>query len=237
MLKIILIALSRLKDLALENQTNLTLGHLGDIIERKYAEVDINKIKDIPDVIINNVLDRIEDRILSIENKKHVKETIQKLKQPGKPSVHSKMIVHYFIKLMEFQKDLQDKEMQIKDFCDICNTYMVDKRLIYDNINFRFSIKYEGKDNEERVIELRHLSSGEKQIVSLFSHVYLSGTRKYFVLIDEPELSLSVPWQRKFLIDIKKGEYCAGLIAATHSPFIYDNDLKKNTHGIGEFAD
>ena len=62
-------------------------------------------------------------------------------------------------------------------------------------------------------INQNDLSSGEKQIVSLFSHLYLSGKERYFVLIDEPELSLSVPWQRRFLEDIRGGHFCAGLVA------------------------
>jgi hypothetical protein len=56
------------------------------------------------------------------------------------------------------------------------------------------------------------------------------------VLIDEPELSLSVPWQKRFLVDIINGDFCAGLVAVTHSPFIYDNKLKPYAHSLGEFA-
>src|SRR5208337_1482539 len=67
-------------------------------------------------------------------------------------------------------------------------------------------------------------------------HLYLSGRDRFFVLIDEPELSLSVPWQRRFLLDIRKASFCAGLVAATHLPFIYDNELRKNTHAVGEFV-
>jgi predicted ATPase len=229
--------LDKLKEFTRENLNNLTLGYLGDVVDRKYAKVNVNQIKDISDETIDNVLNRIENTILSTENKQHVKETIQKVKLGGNQREHSKVVSHYFIKLMYFQKDIQEKESQIKKFCDVCNEYMVDKKLIYDSVNFKFSIKSKAdkKDDIEREIELRHLSSGEKQIVSLFSHVYLSGTKKYFVLIDEPELSLSVPWQKKFLIDIKNGEFCAGLVAVTHSPFIYNNELEKYAHGIGEF--
>ena len=72
--------------------------------------------------------------------------------------------------------------------------------------------------------------------MSLFSHLYLSGGQEYFVLIDEPELSLSVSWQRKFVSDIRKADFCTGLVAVTHSPFIYDNELRKYAHGIGEFV-
>src|SRR5271170_3642807 len=73
------------------------------------------------------------------------------------------------------------------------------------------------KEESTREIKLSHLSSGEKQIVSLFSHLYLSGGDQYFVLIDEPELSLSVPWQRRFLVDIRSASFCVGLVAVTHS--------------------
>lgn len=227
--------ITNLERFARGNLYNLTLENFGDVVDRKYMHVDINKIKNISDETIDNVLNLIEDRVLSKANKQHVKQTIQQVKQGKRLAEHLKVVSHYFIKILDFQQDLQQKEAQIKRFCDVCNQYMVDKKFSYDSVNFKFSIIAENKDNISREIELRHLSSGEKQIVSLFSHVYLSGTKNYFVLIDEPELSLSVPWQRKFLMDIKKGGYCVGLIAVTHSPFIYDNELKEYAHGLGEF--
>jgi hypothetical protein len=36
-------------------------------------------------------------------------------------------------------------------------------------------------------------------------------------------------------MDVKAGGFCSGLVAVTHSPFIYDNELKKYAHGLGEF--
>ena len=91
------------------------------------------------------------------------------------------------------------------------------------------------KNDRNQLIELKHLSSGEKQIVSLFGHIYLSEIKQFFVLIDEPELSLSVPWQKEFLVDIRNGGFCSGLFAVTHSPFIYDNELREYARGLGEF--
>jgi hypothetical protein len=79
------------------------------------------------------------------------------------------------------------------------------------------------------------LSSGEKQIVSLFSHIYFSGDKNYFVIIDEPELSLSVPWQQRFLPDIIDTKRCTGLIAVTHSPFIWENTLEPYVRSLAEF--
>ena len=142
------------------------------------------------------------------------------------------IIYHYFTKLINFQADLGDKESNIKSFCNLCSEYIADKEFIYRSDKFSFQIS---SAEHEKDIQLSDLSSGEKQIVSLFSHLYLSGRDKFFVLIDEPELSLSVPWQRRFLTDIKNASFCAGIIAVTHSPFIYDNELRKNTHALGEF--
>jgi predicted ATPase len=75
---------------------------------------------------------------------------------------------------------------------------------------------------------MRHLSSGEKQIVSLFTHVYIGDGPGLIILIDEPELSLSVPWQKQLLPDIRRSDRCRFLAAVTHSPFIFDNEIKRN---------
>ena len=65
--------------------------------------------------------------------------------------------------------------------------------------------------------------------------MYLENINEYFIIIDEPELSLSVEWQRHFLEDISKGNFCKGLFAVTHSPFIFDNSLDKYAHSMEEF--
>ena len=56
------------------------------------------------------------------------------------------------------------------------------------------------------------------------ARLYLSDKQK-IVLIDEPELSLSLDWQRKVLPDIIKSEMVVQLLAITHSPFIFENEL------------
>lgn len=233
--------LSQLNTFARESLNNLTFGYLGDIVEQQYATVDLKNIKGASDQTIDNILNRIQEHILSSDNKQHLRVIIDRVKTSEKQTEHTKVICHYFTKLMEFQKQLEVKEAQITSFCGVCNEYMDDKEFKYDMTSFKFSIerKVEGErritENKTDAIELHHLSSGEKQIVSLFSHLYLSGGKRYFVLIDEPELSLSVQWQRRFLLDIRNGKFCSGLVAVTHSPFIYDNELRKYAHGLGEF--
>jgi hypothetical protein len=97
--------------------------------------------------------------------------------------------------------------------------------VIFDDRKYAIEVRPEHGDQP---LELRQLSSGEKQIVSLFTHVYLGRVSELTVLIDEPELSLSVPWQKRLLPDIRASQRCRFLAAVTHSPFIYDNELRGN---------
>lgn len=116
-------------------------------------------------------------------------------------------------------------------FANICSKYFKNKDVVYDSTNFDFKIKPEFSNKD---IDLAYLSSGEKQIAALFSKIFLEN-KNCFIIIDEPELSLSVKWQKQFLEDIYKSDYCKGLFAVTHSPFIFDNELDKYAHGLDEF--
>jgi predicted ATPase len=225
-----------LDSFARESLNNLTFGYLGDIVEHKYASVDLKKIRSATAETVENILNRIQAPILSSANKQHLRQIISGVKSGGEQNEHAQVICHYFTKLMAFHEELEAREAKIVNFCRVCNEYMLTKEFRYDTSNFQFTIRPKGTGDDNSEIKLHHLSSGEKQIVSLFSHLYLSGSKNYFVLIDEPELSLSVPWQRKFLLDIKNANFCTGLVAVTHSPFIYDNELKKYAHGLGEFV-
>lgn len=227
--------LERLKEFARENLNNLTLRYLGDVVNREYQNVGMKQIADVSEDTVRAVLDRIHESILTKTHKDHLFSVINSARSADAPTEHEKIIYHYFLKLLGFQQSLQENERQISAFCDLCSEYIVDKRFVYDSQTFSFSIVPTDDTNNNRSITLSDLSSGEKQIVSLFSHLYLSGQQNFFVLIDEPELSLSVPWQRRFLTDIRAGQFCTGLVAVTHSPFIYDNALRNYTYSLGEF--
>ncbi|MBF0337440.1 MAG: AAA family ATPase [Nitrospirae bacterium] len=227
--------LKEIKDFIRENLNSLTLGYLGDVVDERYSEVKIEDIQNKSEDAIKLILDRIQENILSKDHKQHLLEKIKKVKQGGYLDEHAKVICHYLLKLLQFQEKLSSNESRMRTFCDVCNEYLVDKRLDYDSANLVFSIKLKEPSETRQDIELEYLSSGEKQIVSLFSQLYLSDEGRYIVIIDEPELSLSLPWQRRFLPDIKNGTFCSGLIVATHSPFVYDNELERYTHGLGEF--
>lgn len=144
-------------------------------------------------------------------------------------------IVYYFYSMLHNRYlQLRENEKIILEFFTVCNTYLCNKAFVYDEKKYKYNICVTD-GSQKRSIDLEHLSSGEKQVVSIFSYLYLAPMAKSIILIDEPELSLSVPWQRKFLLDISKGSKCAGVISVTHSPFVFDNDLKPYAHALEEF--
>ena len=76
-----------------------------------------------------------------------------------------------------------------------------------------------------RTIELENLSSGEKQLITIFYNLIFETRRNTFILIDEPELSLHVSWQEEFINDLIKIMEFKNLyfLIATHSPQIISN--------------
>ncbi|MEN9285543.1 MAG: hypothetical protein RLZZ179_3036 [Verrucomicrobiota bacterium] len=229
-------ALSGLERFARENLTSLTFRNLGDVVDRQYDKVEISELASVSESAVRSVIDRVPESILTWEQKSKLLSVINAARKTPPPDDYSKIICNYFLNLLHFQDVMQNRESAITTFCSLCSEYIRDKRFKYDRSQFAFRIvPTEQSTSTETDIPLSELSSGEKQIVSLFSHLYLSGTKSFFVLIDEPELSLSVPWQRRFLQDIRSGDFCSGLIAVTHSPFIFENELRPYAHSLGEF--
>ena len=88
------------------------------------------------------------------------------------------------------------------------------------------------------MLSLKELSSGEKQEVILLYELLFKIKPKSLVLIDEPEISLHIAWQKEFLNDLQK---IANLqkfkvVVATHSPQIINGkwDLMVDLEKIAE---
>jgi predicted ATP-binding protein involved in virulence len=140
----------------------------------------------------------------------------------------------YFLqKLIDIYNQQRIFDESIKNFRDVCNKYLVNKKLIYDESNIDIYIQLDGSSDK---LPLSKLSSGEKQIISIFSKVYLASEEcRFIVLFDEPELSLAIDWQQNLLPDIVKSGKCHFLLAVTHSPFIFENELEKYAIGLNVY--
>ena len=212
----------------------LTSNFFFDIINDEYSKFDFNKITNLDSFTTEQIFSRLDTAILSEENKGRLRNFIEVLKDTDRFSDRDKIFGYFIYKLSKLNEEQIKAEKSIQSFTETCNKYLYNKYLSYDSANFNITVK-DDYSFEDDPIQLQYLSSGEKQIVSLFSHIFLSNQNDFFVFIDEPELSLSVSWQRQFLPDIRSSGHCSGLIAVTHSPFIFDNKLDKYAHDISEF--
>ena len=147
------------------------------------------------------------------------------------------LLLDYFVMLMKIHDDTKAKDEAVNKFVQIVNGYLKlsngFKELSFNGSNLSVSILDSRLAKE---IKFDALSSGEQQIVSIFAKLNFSD-KKYIILIDEPAISLSVEWQRKFLPDICNSNNCSQLIAITHSPFIFENELEEYTDSLHSSSD
>ncbi len=72
----------------------------------------------------------------------------------------------------------------------------------------------------DREVPIERLSSGEQHQLVLFFELLFETQKNSLILIDEPEISLHVSWQKKFITDLMRIIELNGfdVVLATHSP-------------------
>lgn len=203
-------------------------GMISKFLDRKLEGCDEHKF-DYNEMSI--VLSRIGEN-MSKEDKTKI---LNQLKDDPFLSEQSFFLKYFLNQLLSVYKKQEKYDTAIKQFVRICNKYLTDKEFIYDESLVSLNLYRKNTDKNDE-LKLTQLSSGEKQIISIFSQLYLEPDKKYIILFDEPELSLSIYWQEKLLPDMLESGRCVFLLAVTHSPFIFNNNLKYSTIGIQEFA-
>lgn len=210
--------LGKIRALAMQGFNEMT-GFLlkqysvGDGIETKDKKIDLP----IARIVLDRLGDEIEDStkddiILLIKNNK-----IYEYDHRHLLNLLNKLIANY-----DQQKRYDDR---ILAFVQTCNKYLNDKFFLYNPSNLTLEIILDNQIAHNQTVKLTQLSSGEKQIISLFSKLYLESEEKSIVIIDEPELSLSIRWQEMLLPDIMRSKNCSFLLTVTHSPFIFENEF------------
>jgi predicted ATPase len=182
-----------------------------------------------PDTL-NIVLSRVGEKNISTFDRKKIEELVSSgdINLP-----EHQQLVYFLSKLVGLYEQQKEKDDSINQLAKICNGYLNKKRIIYDEANVDISII---QTRNSSPIDIKNLSSGEKQIISLFSKIYLESTEDFILLFDEPELSLSLEWQKLLLPDILRSGRCKFLLAVTHSPFIFDNELDLNASDLDIFV-
>ncbi|MDE2750485.1 MAG: AAA family ATPase [Chloroflexota bacterium] len=126
--------------------------------------------------------------------------------------------------------------------------FLSDERQLFEDIlNERFlfkSISIEADkglniiNEKNTTVDVSDLSSGEQHLLILYSQLLFETEPDTLVMIDEPELSMNVVWQRNFLKDLQRIIELRkfDVLIATHSPQIIHDKWDWVVH-LGEKVD
>lgn len=140
---------------------------------------------------------------------------------------HSKALKVYFDDFDKKYKVYEEFINKMDLFIGILNNKLKFKQI---KVNRRKGIEVvEENSDKKNTIKLNDLSSGEKQEILLFFELIFNTEKNITLLIDEPEISLHVAWQRRFMDDLisvsKHMKFTS--IVATHSPQIIGSHWEK----------
>ena len=215
--------LQKIKTVAINGFTKMTAVLLKQYLDEQISDLNDYKIEENRlSIALSRIGEEIDnndkERIIQLVNSNDIHNSENK----------------YLLNLIKNLIDSYEKQMpydeRVKSFVSVCNHYLNDKKYDYDESNLEIGIY---KENSKQQIDIQNLSSGEKQIISVFSKLYIEERKDCIILFDEPELSLSILWQKMFLPDIFKSGKCSTLIAVTHSPFIFDNEFDEYAKDMG----
>ena len=123
---------------------------------------------------------------------------------------------------IELSKESDKRKHEINTpvfkFLEIANSFLGE-----GNFNKSISIvagRLRIENKKQKDIEITKLSSGEKQLLILLLETLLQKNTPQIYIIDEPELSLHISWQRNIIKSILELNPNVQLIVATHSPEI-----------------
>lgn len=135
--------------------------------------------------------------------------------EPRNGRLLTQVLTPYLDGLEERMDGLESGRRAIAGYVDTINSFFEGKHL-----SFSPARGVEITDtNTQESLEPDQLSSGEKQILVLFSDVVALRERTRLFIIDEPELSLNPSWQRKLMPSFLASTEGSPmqLISATHS--------------------
>lgn len=188
-----------------------------DIIEEP-KEI-IKKIEEISERLQNSPFQINRDNSDDVD--KRLREQLKSFQADRESESIAKRVLSVYKNSLEKRLDEQKKAYSdIETYLESVNEFLERKKIKIDSTLYRKRPGLGVKIGDEELIHsLQILSSGERQIVGLIyaaSHM----TDGRVVLIDEPEISLHIDWQRKLLPEMVKQLGDKQLIICTHSPVI-----------------
>jgi len=160
------------------------------------------------------------------------KNNLYEIKQEnlGYSEADSKALLVYLNDLERKLGVFDDLLVKLELFTGILN----ERRFTHKTIEIDSEIGFYFKTITGKKLELIQLSSGEQHEVVLLYELIFNAEQNILVLIDEPEISLHVTWQKEFLNDLMRIIEIQNIqvIIATHSPSII-NDRWDLVYNLG----
>lgn len=147
-------------------------------------------------------------------NPEQYRDALLRLPDANAFRIADQVIRPFLYSLMARLDALEGPQRKIQTFLDEVNGFLTDKAMYFTPAE-GLQLRSIGGDN----LNTAKLSSGERQLILLLCNALLSGSDSVMFLIDEPELSLNVRWQRKVvsaLLNCTAGTPVQ-FILATHS--------------------
>ncbi len=197
---------------------------------------------------VDEYFNKVEKKILSETEKNTIATYFSQLKDitsqyQATPKDDSVKLLYglnasQFVKVNKLLKQFEKFETeskkaleQITVYLETLNFFLKDsaKQILFKEDTSELSFNTLDKNNKivTEYKDIKFLSSGEQQILILFSYIAFNSHDGKIFIIDEPELSLHIKWQEDFLTKLENiTPKSTQLILATHSPILANK--KKN---------
>ena len=195
-----------------------------------YGEI-LKRISSLPlssDVVPQSKIKRLQKRMQKLELRSRefaryglvpvfqAKNIVSVIKQAPKTHVEviSTVVTPYIESVEKKLEAMESLQRRIDTLVELLNSFYRGKKLSYD-VHEGFTIS----TTEGRSLQPQMLSSGERHLLLLFCNTIQALDKPSLFVIDEPEISLNIKWQRRLLSALLK---CAEgqpvqYLLATHS--------------------
>lgn len=213
------------KSVATEKIQNALFDTLASVIDGQLGPVlpTDTSVREVSGALVKS-RDRIIEALAAGPENTFKSQVIQTLKQIQreddvapllKNEIFAKLIIN-MVGELQVEKQLLSS---INHLIDTFNNFLIGGK------------KLEIIDNQLKVLvgrsehSVNYLSSGERHILTFLALVVTVGRGRQFLIIDEPEISLNIKWQRILMNVIIELVPNTQIIVATHSPVISSDTL------------
>lgn len=152
-----------------------------------------------------------KNKVIQILNQDNLEEELDKLRDHP---ILSQLLIN-MVNELKLEKQMLSS---INRLVGMFNDFLFeDKELVVNNDKVYIKV---GNDKHN----INELSSGERHILTFLSIVLFEGGKRNFLIIDEPEISLNIRWQRKLMSLFSELIPNTQIIVASHSPSLANNN-------------